>query len=29
MEAVVMEWYALFVFVKLALLWVLIELEAL
>jgi hypothetical protein len=29
MEALVMEWYLLFVFVKLALLWVLIELEAL
>jgi len=29
MEAVVMEWYVLFVFVKFALLWVLIELEAL
>jgi hypothetical protein len=29
MEAVVMEWYALFVLVKFALLWVLIELEAL
>jgi hypothetical protein len=28
-EAVVMEWYALFVLVKAGLLWVLIELEAL
>lgn len=29
MEAVMMEWYALFVLVKAGLLWVLVELEAL